>query len=310
MNRTAALRLAPQNKVVTHPQFAAYLNGQHVYPINIEISPSGICQATCQFCFYANTGELGSHRNVMLDPIVLLNLLDDCGVLGVKSVSWTGGGEPTLHPRFNLLAEYAAGVGLEQGLFTNALATPKFDASLFEWIRITMTDRKYNEDAIHLLRPAKTLGFAFNYSGPQDDDYLKLTLGLAERVRADYVQLRPALKFHGETVDITPPDITHPLLHVTDYKFEQAKHKHGYATCEAYHLSPMIWETGEVAVCSYMRKHDGYMLGNLYEKRIKEILDRAPLHVPVIEQCQVCCRLHETNLLIHSSRELQDRNFP
>ena len=304
------MRFYPKLKMAMHPQFQDLVDNRKTYPVNVEISPSGICNASCDFCFYANTGELGEHRKEFLDIDVLTSLLIDCKDLGVKSVSWTGGGDPSLYPRIATAVSLVSDLKLQQGMFTNALAKPKFDPSKLEWVRITMTDKPFRVDHIKELRACKTLGFAFNYSGPVDDDYLKTTLSLAEDVKADYVQVRPALRFHGETTDILPPSFTHPLMQVTEYKFEDAKHKHGYTKCEGYHLVPFVWENGNVDVCSYMRKHEGYTLGNLYEDSIKTILDRAPQHVPVHKNCQVCCRNHEHNKAIHEARELQDRNFP
>ena len=305
------MRFAPPLKLALHPQYAAQVRGERVYPINVEISPSGACNASCNFCFYANTGELGDHRKVFLDEKVLGNLLIDCREeLNVKSVSWTGGGDPSLYPEIREAVELASELGLKQGMFTNCLARPKYDPRLLDWVRVTMTDRPYRADYIKELRSAKTLGFAFNYSGPADDDYLRETLSVAEDVMADYVQVRPALKFHGQTVDIAPPAFTHPLMQVTHYKFDDAKRPHGYKTCEAYHLTPFIWEDGNVDVCSYMRKHEGYTLGNLYKDSLRTILDRAPKDVPVHDQCQVCCRNHEYNKAIHQARTLEDKDFP
>lgn len=305
-----SLRFAPQPKLALHTQFADHMAGKPIYPVNLEISPSGVCNASCDFCFYANTGELGSHRKVFLDAFRLHNLLHEALDLGVKSISWTGGGDPSLYPKIGSIVDTANRIGLEQGMFTNALIMPKFDPRYLKWVRITMTDKPYKEDCIKAHRGAETLGFAFNYAGPQDDFYLRQTLDLAERVKADYVQLRPALKFHGQTVDITPPEISHPLLHITDYKFEEAKKPHGYKTCEGYHFTPFLWEDGNLDVCAYMRNYPGYTLGNVYKQSLKDILDKAPASVPVHPHCQVCCKLHETNQLIHASRELQDRNFP
>jgi hypothetical protein len=312
MNDYADKRLAPQSKLALHTQFAEYMSGKRVYPINLEISPSGICQASCDFCFYANTGELGHHRNVMLDTERAKFLLLECQELGIKSVSWTGGGEPTLHPHFEHLVETARYAGLEQGLFTNALAAPKYDPQLLAWVRVTMTDKPFRPDYIKALRTCKTVGIAFNYSGPQDDAYLRDVLAMAVECQVSYVQCRPALKFHGETTDIEPPSIVHPLLHITAYKFDEARKPHGthYATCEGYHLSPMCWEDGNVDICSYMRQHEGFTLGNIYKQTLKEILDAAPQDVPVHKCCQVACRLHETNRMIHASRRIEDRNFP
>jgi hypothetical protein len=261
-------------------------------------------------CFYANTGELGGHRNVMLDRDVLHKVIQDAWRLGVKAITWTGGGEPSLHPNIDLAVCYVSERGLDQGMFTNALAYPRYDPTLLSWIRVTMTDRPYNQGNIAALRAAKTLGFAFNYAGPQDDKYLWETLHLAEVVDADYVQVRPALKFHGQTVDIDPPNIDHPLLSITSYKFSDARLPHGYKTCHGHNFVPFLWEDGNLDVCGYMRKHEGYTLGNVYMDRLKDILDRAPITVPVIQQCQVCCKNHEINLAVHKARSLQDKNFP
>ncbi len=310
MNPVASQRLRPQDKIVLHEQFSAYMRGESIYPIGIEISPSGICQASCDFCFYANTGELGNHRNVMLDNEILFGIIKDLFVMGSKAITWTGGGEPSLYPYIHEAVDYACNMGLEQGMFTNALSMPKYEPSLLSWVRVTMTDKPYRRDCIEALRPCPVLGFAFNYAGPQDDRYLEETIDLATLVKADYIQVRPALRFHGETVDIKPPAIEHPLLHITDYKFEDARKKHGYTSCQGYHFVPFLWEDGNLDVCGYMRKHEGYTLGNVYQKSLKEILDDAPRHVPVHEQCQVCCKNHEINKAIHRYDEVKDRNFP
>lgn len=310
MNPTAESRLNPRLKLALHSQFADVVAGRRTYPINVEISPCGVCQASCRGCWYAHTDELEGHRKVFLKAEVLIGLLWQCSDLGVKSVSWTGGGEPSLYPDIKEAVAFTASCGLEQGMFTNALAMPRYDPSLLRWIRVTMTDKPYKVDCIKPLRAAQALGFAFNYGGPHDDAYLWETLGIAEQVDADYVQVRPELKWHGDTVDIEPPRIVHPLLHVTGYKFEEAKKKHGYAECVGYHLVPFVWEDGNVDACAYMRRYEGYTLGNLYRNTLKEILDDAPDFVSVHPGCQVCCRNHEINSAVHAARRLEDVNFP
>jgi len=261
------------------------------------------------FCFYSG-GALGNHRKVFLARERTLRLIDEAAELGIKAITWTGGGEPTLHPDFPFFVDHAAARGLRQGLFTNCLALPVYSTSRLDWIRVTVTDKPMRPDYIKMLRPCPTVGIAFNYAGPQDDDLLRHALAVGEEAGVTYLQLRPALAFHGQTVDITPSAISHPLLQVTEYKFAEAKKKHGYATCEAYHFVPFVWETGEIAICAYMRKYDGYMLGDLYKDSLKDILDRAPQSVPVLPTCQACCKLHELNRSIHESRSLKEVAFP
>ncbi len=305
----AELRLAPQDKIVLHRNFVDHLEGRRIAPVNVEISPCGVCNASCDFCFYAN-GDLGGHRKVFLDKRRLIDLLSECSDMGVKSISWTGGGEPSLYPDIHAVVQWVVMEGMDQGMFTNALAAPRYNPASLQWMRVTMTDKPFREEYIKALRPTRTLSIAFNYAGPQDDQYLRDTLALGERCGVDYVQVRPALAFHGQTVDIQPPAWTHPLMHVTDYKFEDARKKHGYATCEGYHFVPFVWEDGDVSVCAYMRQHDGYVLGNVYSSTLAKILKKAPDSVPVVDQCQVCCKNHEINKAIHSARALEDVNFP
>ncbi len=309
-NTAAGRRLVPDVKITLHTQFARHLAGEKVYPVGLEISPSGVCNAACRFCFYANTGELGDHRKVFLDTGRLAEVLDEAWGLGVKAVTWTGGGDPSLHPDIAKLVSLTAALGLSQGMFTNALAKPKYDPAKLDWVRVTMTDRPWNEEYIKGLRSCRAVGVAFNYAGPADDEYLTKTLAMAERCGVDYVQLRPALAFHGATVDITPPAVRHPLLFVTDYKFEEARRKHGYDRCEGYHFVPFLWEDGDLDVCAYMRKHDGYRLGNVYRQSLQEILDAAPASVPVSGSCQTCCKLHEINRSVHAARAVEDKDFP
>jgi MoaA/NifB/PqqE/SkfB family radical SAM enzyme len=307
------MRFAPQDKLALHPQLADHIAGKRIYPIGLEISPSGTCTASCPSCWFAE-GALGGFRKVFLNTKRMVSptecLLWEARELGIKAITWTGGGDPSLHPDIELLVGATSYLGLEQGMFTNALCMPRFDPERLQWIRVTMTDRPYKIDCIKALRPCKTLGFAFNYKGPEDDDYLRETLNVADKVKADYVQLRPALKFHGECVDITPPKIDHPLLQVTGYKFEEAKYKHPYKKCEGFKFVPFLWETGDVDVCAYHRLDKGFNLGNIYKSSLKEILDNAPQSVDVVDNCQVACKLNEINLSIDRMRGLEDVHFP
>jgi len=92
-------RFNPQLKLTKHKEFSNFLNGEKIYPINVEISPCHTCNATCDWCFYAGTHE--KLKNSTLDKKVGIQLLEDLILIGTKAVTWTGGGEPTLHPDFN-----------------------------------------------------------------------------------------------------------------------------------------------------------------------------------------------------------------
>jgi len=312
MNLLAAQHFDTVGKLARNVQFADYLDGKKIYPVGLEISPVGTCNADCPFCFYTH-GKDGpaKHRKVWIERIPLLQCLAQAALLGIKSITWTGGGEPSLHFKFELMVERAHDLGLAQGILTNALELPLYKPEFLEWARITVTNKSFHRGALERIRDkVKTVGFVFNYTGVRDIERIWETLHLAEDLQADYVQVRPALGYLGATVDILPPRIEHPLLYMPREKFQEASRKHGYTQCEGFHFQPFIWETGSVDVCPYMSKWENYHLGNIYKESLADILDRLPDSVPVSEFCQVCCRHHETNKALHRARTLENVRFP
>jgi organic radical activating enzyme len=316
-------RFEPGLKLAKHKQLGEFLEGEFISPINIEISISGICNAACPWCFYRQEEAImqgldgGLFREARME-----GLIEEFAGMGVKSISWTGGGEPTMHPSFPKFVELAHWAGIKQGLFTNALKTPQYNPTLFEWIRVSKTNQPWNEDSLIRLRQCKTLGLCINYRGVEDDDLILETLKLVEKLdslkespqHTTYLQVRPALKILGDKTTIEVPKIEHPLLKITDYKFLGSGVDRGYTKCQAFHFAPFIWQDGDVDVCGYHRKDSFFNLGNIYSSgekgRFKFIMKNAPKTVGVLENCQTCCKLNAMNSIINQMEQLQDIDFP
>lgn len=319
------LRFAPGFKLMSHRQFIDYFENKEVYPINIEISPSGICNASCENCFYRqNENQLKGLDKFYIDENRMEKLIIELAELKVKSISWTGGGEPTLHPSFSKFAKWTYEAGIQQGLFTNALREIEYDPELFQWIRVTRTNKPLNVELIKKLRRCRTLGICLNYSENDNEETIKELLSVAEELdslkinpnHSTYVQVRPALKIMGESYENEVPNIKHPLLQITNYKFMGLTSERNYKVCEAYHFAPFIWQDGDVDVCGYHRKEKNFNLGNLYDRGtkglFKYIMKNAAKNVNVIDTCQICCKLNEMNSMIEYRKQLdkKDINFP
>src|SRR6185436_9951432 len=69
--------------------------------------------------FAGVNGEKNPNRKITTAKAI--EILDDCGSLGVKAIQFTGGGEPTVHPDHLLIFEYAQNMGLETSLVTNGV---------------------------------------------------------------------------------------------------------------------------------------------------------------------------------------------
>jgi MoaA/NifB/PqqE/SkfB family radical SAM enzyme len=316
-------RFEPGLKLARHKELGQYLLGEFVPPINIEISPSGTCNAACPWCFYRQEqGTIKGLDGTMFRESRMEGLVQEFAGMGVKSISWTGGGEPSMHPSFPKFVEMAHWAGLKQGIFTNALKIPQYNPSLFEWIRVSKTNNPWNEDSLSILRQCKTLGLCINYRGSEDDELVSETLKIVERLdkikespkHTTYLQVRPALKILGDKTIVKTPAIEHPLLKITEYKFLGSNSEREYAECEAFHFAPFIWPDGDVDVCGYHRKDKAFLLGNLYEQgekgRFSYIMKNAPRKIPVANSCQICCKLNAMNSMINMMRHLEDIDFP
>jgi len=295
-------RFNPFLKPALHKEFADYMNGEFAPPINVEVSLTGKCNAQCDWCFYKDSSSVDE-----LDTGDVIYLIASLHEIGSKAITWTGGGEPTLHPDFKEITKFCS-TRLNQGLITNALGEINYDPSLFDWIRVSKTNRDLNiENLVKLRSKCKVVGICINYKG--DDEEVKVILEIAENLKLDYVQVRPALNPNGELTNIAMPNIKHKLLIVSDYKFKDANKAHKYMYCEGFHLVPFIWENGDVDVCGYMRGHKDYNLGNIYKSNILQIMMSSPDYVFVCNSCQVCCKNNELNKLISDLKQIKDVDF-
>lgn len=311
MNANIAARFNPQAKLAVHPRFREFIAGNAagnaIAPINVEVSITHRCQATCGWCFYAGTHVTGPES---LMPVEMAEaLLADMRKIGCEAVTWTGGGEPALHSDLGRLVNRAADLGLRQGLFTNGLKMPVVQGNWLSWVRISYTNRPWDRDVIGSWRAAApVVGLVINYVGA--DEPIHEALEIAGQQGLDYVQVRPALNLRGLVTSRALPQIEHPLLHCTQYKFDDSPNPHGYSRCYGYHFVPFVWHNGDVDVCGYHPgRGQGYTIGSLKTDSFEWIMQQRQQSVPVIPECQVCCKNHEVNKLINAALTLQDRSF-
>lgn len=133
-------------KIVHHPDRLEQLrDGVQTVPLHVQFVPTNVCNNGCVFCPYRMT-EYPS--NQMFDPRVtmprekILQCLDDFEEMGVRSVLYSGGGEPTCHPNFGEIICATISHGLDLGLITNGLALYRRDCEFLgceaNWVRVSL----------------------------------------------------------------------------------------------------------------------------------------------------------------------------
>lgn len=115
----SALEITPFQpmKLLRHSdRIEASLRGEVVYPISVEFDLSNRCNHSCPWCSFNGFRQ----DNWVQFPMPrAASLLGELAGVGVKSITFTGGGEPLTHKHAPLLFERAHQLGLQFGVVTN-----------------------------------------------------------------------------------------------------------------------------------------------------------------------------------------------
>jgi len=116
----------------------AWLDGETVWPIYMEISPSGACNHRCTYCAL----DFMAYQRRFLDTGVLCERLAELGRLGVRSVMYAGEGEPLLHRQMGRIVEATRRAGIDTALTTNGVLLDEAAAEAIvpvaAWIKVSI----------------------------------------------------------------------------------------------------------------------------------------------------------------------------
>lgn len=100
----------------------SYRLAKPMLPVHVRIKPYNRCNHDCWYCAYRKEGlQLGDEMNEAdtLPRGKFLELAADLADMGVQAVTFSGGGEPTLHRDLPEVISYLGGRGLKIGCLTN-----------------------------------------------------------------------------------------------------------------------------------------------------------------------------------------------
>ena len=113
-----------------------YRKGIDPSPILLEINLTNQCPLKCEWCISSY-----SHKKEKIDSAKLISFLWSYKKAGGKSVTWSGGGEPTSHPDFIKIIQETKVIGLDQGLMTNGVFPNSYCEPIAEclnWVRFSL----------------------------------------------------------------------------------------------------------------------------------------------------------------------------
>lgn len=217
-------KLARYKEILTGP----------VRPVHWDVDPSTVCDHTCRDCPYIYEDaasvrdpmlgvlrpETAKNKRTLLNSGVFALFVAEAAAYGAKAITFVGGGEPTLHPRFVDMMDVVRGHGLKFGVITHLgrkYSPAFFDAlSHATWVRVSVnagTRETYlkHQGKDHFtqalanmlllrqyvdLKPDKStprIGMSFLIT--QDNwQELKQAAALAQTWGAHYIQIKPIIE--------------------------------------------------------------------------------------------------------------------
>ena len=339
--------IAPQSKLMQHiDRLVQIRQGARPAPVNVEIDLSNRCSLGCEWCHFAYTHTRGPLKGKrakpagavpggdLMDTGLALRIVDELAQAGVRSIVWTGGGEPTLHPDFDLIVSHAAAIGVEQGIYTNGTLISDERAELLKesmaWVYVSLdaADREtYKKlkgvdrfeaalagvDRLVAAPGEAVIGLGFLVCR-ENADQIGGARYLANAHGADYVQYRPTILFDGgdqsrkaddtdwldEALEELARFAQQPDVEVDLDRFRMYRDwdGHPYPTCFWTQLQSVVTPNGKVWRCVNKREHAAAELGDLSVESFAEIWSRSSA-AQVDGDCRVMCRGHLPNLALN-----------
>lgn len=299
------------HKLIYHvSRVGDWLNGNNVYPIYIEISPSGACNHRCTYCAL----DFMEYQPRFLNKNLLMDRLSEMASLGLKSVMYAGEGEPLLHSEIGDIINHTKMVGIDVAITTNGVLLKKdmIESSLgnITWIKVSINGATKDTYAqIHKTNPdnfnkvIKNMSYAASIKKerryrctlgmqlmllPENWHEAVLLAQLAKDIGMDYLVIKPysqhPLSMTDKYKDIKYSDYLHladKLSSFNDgifnviFRINMMKKwdegKRNYQHCLALPFWSYIDAGGNVWGCSVYLTDERFRYGNIYENTFKEI---------------------------------------
>ncbi len=118
-------------------------NDERIAPIYIRIKPTNYCNHKCYYCSYADSA-LGLRDSVNKQDQIpwekMQEIISDMGDMGVKAVTFSGGGEPLVYPYIVQAMRGMLDKGIDLSIITNGQLLKDEKAEILthaKWVRVS-----------------------------------------------------------------------------------------------------------------------------------------------------------------------------
>ena len=299
------------HKLIFHPkEVAKWLSGEEIFPIYVEISPSGACNHRCTFCAL----DFMEYKPRFLETAALRERLAEMGRLGVKSIMYGGEGEPFLHREIGDIIAWTKNAGIDVGITTNGTLLTRHLAEKIigsvKWIKVSLNagdPETYSK--VHGTQPADFDRVIMNLSDavkvrtetgadctlgaqavllPENAGSMESLAEVCRRIGLRYLVIKPYSQ-HQKSRTQLYRDLDYTAFYHLKEKLERfndrnfsvifrertmkkiKRRKRGYERCLALPFWSYIDSGGNVWGCSAYLGDEEFRYGNIYEDTFKDI---------------------------------------
>lgn len=278
----------------------ALIDGKVEMPVTVEIDPSNRCQLDCSYCMYKTMRRKENPQDLPLE--IYRYLLLDLKKIEVKSITFTGGGEPMMNSNFMDMVEWAEILKFEYGLITNGFKLHKISRpDMFKFIRVSLdaaTHETYfklkNANAFNaVIENIKTaisrgalvgLSYVVNEINRHE---IQQAQELAKELGVAYIQFKPAWE-NGKPYTDYEIQGEQQTIDTRRYKATDR------IPCAIAGLIGVVGADAKVYYCCQYRGERRYCLGDLRHATFPQIWERRPKLIPDIGRCPNCRYMNYT----------------
>lgn len=289
-------------KLIFHPEsIVKIMNEERIFPISFEIDLTNLCNHNCSFCCVKEIRRTDMNT---LKTETIKSCIKQMKELGVKGISFTGGGEPLLHKDFYEILEYTKTLGIDTGLITNGALIVENNVQMLlkniNWIRVSVAageretyskiqgKDEYNKviNNLKLLSEYKEkLDLSVNIGVRMliTDENIMTLSGLAEDIKnlnVNYLQIAPDSMSNNynlynftdfeRIVEQTKTTLDQIDLLSAGFIMDQDKKSYPQK-CYAHCFHTVVTASGDVLFCKNCRGSENMVIGNIYESSLVEI---------------------------------------
>jgi len=271
-------------------------------PISLQVAPTSICNLKCEFCSNVNRTK---HENLDLND--LMQFIESMRDLGLKTVEWTGGGDPTQYRYINAAISMCDSLKLKQGMITNGVALKDnltwVSLKALDWIRISMNCLEYVSN-IEIPEFEGTLGFSYVWNEKTSKTTLDRIHKYVEKFKPAYVRIVPNCQTTKEEQETNNTVLKQQVDSWGHPYFYQPKSFRSPVNCYWGYFKPFLLHNGFVYPCSSVVLNDNAER-SFHEKyawmrmeEFAEVFSRTiqPLSSSSCDHCVFC----DQNEMIHN----------